>query len=103
MPDKSLNFRAKKILLNKPRNFQKNRRQSKEFTRAGFVKNFPNRIKLFSFHFKSEIEMTITPEIIEQHGLSADEYAKILEILGREPNLTELGVFFGDVVGTLLV
>ena len=37
--------------------------------------------------------MTITPDIIEQHGLSADEYAKILEILGREPNLTELGVF----------
>ncbi|MBX7170363.1 MAG: phosphoribosylformylglycinamidine synthase subunit PurL [Pyrinomonadaceae bacterium] len=35
----------------------------------------------------------ITPEIIEQHGLTKDEYAKILEIMGREPSITELGVF----------
>jgi len=35
----------------------------------------------------------ITPDIIAQHGLTADEYAKVLEILGREPNLTELGIF----------
>jgi phosphoribosylformylglycinamidine synthase len=35
----------------------------------------------------------ITPEIIEQHGLTKDEYAKILEIMGREPSMTELGVF----------
>jgi len=37
--------------------------------------------------------MSITPEIVAEHGLSKDEYQKILEILGREPNLTELGVF----------
>ncbi len=35
----------------------------------------------------------ITPEIISQHNLTADEYGKIKEIMGREPNLTELGVF----------
>ncbi|MFD2233293.1 phosphoribosylformylglycinamidine synthase subunit PurL [Phaeospirillum tilakii] len=35
----------------------------------------------------------ITPDLIAQHGLTADEYAKVLEILGREPNLTELGIF----------
>ena len=35
----------------------------------------------------------ITPELIQQHGLSEDEYQQILKHLGREPNLTELGVF----------
>ncbi len=35
----------------------------------------------------------ITPQIVSEHGLSADEYERILEILGREPNITELGIF----------
>jgi len=36
----------------------------------------------------------ITPEVIAEHGISEDEYAKILEIMdGRAPNLTELGIF----------
>ncbi len=35
----------------------------------------------------------ITPELIQQHGLSEEEYQQILKHLGREPNLTELGVF----------
>src|SRR5215207_1139623 len=35
----------------------------------------------------------ITPEVVQQHGITADEYEKIKEILGREPNFTELGVF----------
>ena len=35
----------------------------------------------------------VTPNIVAEHGLTADEYAKILEIIGREPNLTELGIF----------
>lgn len=38
-------------------------------------------------------EQTITSETIKQHNLTQDEYAKICELLGREPNLTELGVF----------
>lgn len=33
------------------------------------------------------------PEVVTRHGLTAGEYAKILDILGREPNLTELGIF----------
>ncbi len=35
----------------------------------------------------------ITPEIVEQHGLSPDEYERVLAALGREPNLVELGIF----------
>jgi len=35
----------------------------------------------------------ITPKQIKSHGLSGGEYAKILGILGREPNITELGIF----------
>ena len=33
------------------------------------------------------------PNIIALHGMTNDEYDKVLEILGREPNLTELGIF----------
>jgi phosphoribosylformylglycinamidine synthase len=35
----------------------------------------------------------ITPEIVAEHGLSDDEYSRILAALGREPNLVELGIF----------
>ena len=35
----------------------------------------------------------ITPEIVAEHGLSPDEYERVLNALGREPNLVELGVF----------
>ena len=35
----------------------------------------------------------ITKDLIAQHGLSEEEYQKIVAHLGREPNLTELGVF----------
>ncbi|XUU60317.1 phosphoribosylformylglycinamidine synthase subunit PurL [Erythrobacter sp. HA6-11] len=35
----------------------------------------------------------ITPEIVEQHGLSPEEYERVLAGLGREPNLVELGIF----------
>ncbi|MGJ8625083.1 MAG: phosphoribosylformylglycinamidine synthase subunit PurL [Yoonia sp.] len=38
-------------------------------------------------------EPAITPELISAHGLSADEYKRILEIIGREPTFTELGIF----------
>src|SRR5690606_2943494 len=33
------------------------------------------------------------PEIVASHGLTPDEYKKVLDILGREPNLVELGIF----------
>jgi phosphoribosylformylglycinamidine synthase len=35
----------------------------------------------------------ITPEIVQQHNLTFEEYERIKQILKREPNLTELGVF----------
>ncbi|MEM9550324.1 MAG: phosphoribosylformylglycinamidine synthase subunit PurL [Pseudomonadota bacterium] len=38
-------------------------------------------------------EPAITPELIENHGLKPDEYDRILDILGREPTFTELGIF----------
>ncbi len=37
--------------------------------------------------------LAITPDLIAQHQLTESEYQKIVEILGREPNYTELGVF----------
>ncbi len=36
---------------------------------------------------------SITPDIVKQHGLSIEEYERVLGILGREPNMTELGIF----------
>jgi phosphoribosylformylglycinamidine synthase II len=37
--------------------------------------------------------MKITNTIVEKHGLKSDEYSKIKELIGREPNLLELGIF----------
>jgi len=37
--------------------------------------------------------MTITDDVVQQHGLAPDEYQRILKMLGREPTLTELGIF----------
>ena len=38
-------------------------------------------------------EPKITPEIVAQHGFTTEEYEKVLEIMGREPSMTELGIF----------
>ena len=35
----------------------------------------------------------ITLEIVVEHGLTEEEYDRVLKIMGREPNMTELGVF----------
>ncbi|HAV64434.1 MAG TPA: phosphoribosylformylglycinamidine synthase subunit PurL, partial [Verrucomicrobiales bacterium] len=35
----------------------------------------------------------ITPELIKKHGLTPEEYEMIKELIGREPNFTELGIF----------
>ena len=37
--------------------------------------------------------MTASDQILQQHGLTRDEYQRILEMLGREPTVTELGIF----------
>src|SRR5277367_3996036 len=38
-------------------------------------------------------EPQITPELVAEHGLKPDEYARILELIGRAPSFTELGIF----------
>ena len=38
-------------------------------------------------------EPQITEDLIAAHGLKPDEYARVLEIIGREPTFTELGIF----------
>jgi phosphoribosylformylglycinamidine synthase len=40
-----------------------------------------------------ETEICVTAEVAAEHGLTAEEYGRILKILGRGPNLTELGIF----------
>ncbi len=39
------------------------------------------------------LNVEITPDLIDRHGLLPEEYERILVLLGREPNLTELGIF----------
>ncbi len=38
-------------------------------------------------------EIAITPELVADHGLSPDEYQRVLDLIGRTPSLTELGIF----------
>src|SRR5947208_541838 len=38
-------------------------------------------------------EPAITPKLVKEHGLTQEEYQRIKEILGRDPNYTELGIF----------
>ncbi len=38
-------------------------------------------------------EPEITPELVREHGLNEEEYHRVLDILGRTPTFTELGIF----------
>ncbi len=38
-------------------------------------------------------EPKITPELVAEHGLKSDEYQRILDLIGRVPTFTELGIF----------
>jgi phosphoribosylformylglycinamidine (FGAM) synthase-like enzyme len=38
-------------------------------------------------------EIQITPETLSRHNLTEEEYLRIVKVLGRQPNLTELGIF----------
>lgn len=42
---------------------------------------------------KTFIEPEITPELVKEHGLTSEEYDKIVSFLGRKPTFTELGVY----------
>ena len=39
------------------------------------------------------MQKEVSPQLAREFGLSADEYTKVLEIMGRVPTLTELGIF----------
>jgi phosphoribosylformylglycinamidine synthase II len=39
------------------------------------------------------VSAEITPNLIAEHGLTKEEYDRLLKALGRAPNLTELGIF----------
>ena len=39
------------------------------------------------------LEPEITEELIAAHGLTSDEYARIIRLLNRTPSYTELGIF----------
>ena len=39
------------------------------------------------------LEPAITPDLVAAHGLKPDEYERVLALIGREPTLTELGIF----------
>ena len=38
-------------------------------------------------------EPAITPALVAEHGLTPQEYRRILDLIGREPTITELGIF----------
>ncbi|PCI63050.1 MAG: phosphoribosylformylglycinamidine synthase II [Kordiimonadales bacterium] len=38
-------------------------------------------------------DVKITPEVVKEHGLTVEEYDRIVGALGREPNITELGIY----------
>jgi len=40
-----------------------------------------------------DTEIKVTPQIASEHGLTPDEYARVRNILGRDPSFTELGIF----------
>ncbi|MGA2098042.1 MAG: phosphoribosylformylglycinamidine synthase subunit PurL [Candidatus Acidiferrum sp.] len=41
----------------------------------------------------ASVEIKVTPEMASEHGVTREEYARIQQILGRDPNITELGIF----------
>jgi phosphoribosylformylglycinamidine synthase len=51
-----------------------------------------NPVGLFDFD-NSMTEPLITPELVQKHNLTSEEFDRVKGILGREPNYTELGIF----------
>ncbi len=42
---------------------------------------------------ETETEVAVTAELVAAHGLQPEEYQRILDLIGRTPTLTELGIF----------
>src|SRR5581483_8171543 len=45
----------------------------------------------YASHMPTNI--AITPEVVREHNLTGEEYQKVLDLLGRKPTITELGIF----------
>src|ERR1051326_255486 len=57
---------------------------------------YKRRSKIHEIHSAARMNDTnhaISPQVVAEHGLSPAEYQRLLGILGREPSLTELGIF----------
>ncbi len=65
--------------------------KSPEFFSAAFAR-LPKLLENKSYRIDMSNE-TITPDILEQHNLTEEEYRRIVSLMGRKPNLTELGIF----------
>jgi len=50
-------------------------------------------VKANGYMATAATEIIVTPEIAAEHGVTPAEYARIQKILGRDPNITELGIF----------
>lgn len=42
---------------------------------------------------RADSPAAITPDLVAEHGLTPEEYEKVVAIMGRTPNLVELGIF----------
>src|SRR6202048_662718 len=58
------------------------------FSRALPILEKPHKTAMSS----SQAEPEITPELIAAHGLKPDEYQRLLQLIGRPPSFTELGI-----------
>ncbi|WP_263349976.1 phosphoribosylformylglycinamidine synthase subunit PurL [Acidicapsa acidisoli] len=55
---------------------------------------FPGQVSSQNFgEAEAPAPAVITPELLAQHSITPDEYARILAALGRVPSLTELGIY----------
>ena len=55
--------------------------------------NFRIRVQICTVRDDNLPDPVITPDLIAAHGLSPDEYDLILQIIGRDPSFTEMGIF----------
>src|SRR5215471_10674702 len=61
--------------------------------RTAIAAGYGNRLRACPAPHMQDMQPSITPQIVAEHGLSPEEYRRLLQILGREPSLTELGIF----------
>ena len=44
-------------------------------------------------YLNNNFKMKISSDLIDKHGIKPDEYKKIINLIKKEPNLLELGIF----------